>query len=146
MKTLFGMRRRFARISLRRKLPIAFAGVALLAMVALGAILLPVVSDHYSRTERSYLKAAAEQAAGGLSGVDWQAVAAEQASGAGSSGATTSAAQTSAELVALSTQVRVRVYAVSGSLLVDSGLPSEIDVVGLADEYGDGEETRRRRQ
>ena len=83
MKTLFGMRRRFARISLRRKLPIAFAGVALLAMVALGAILLPVVSDHYSRTERSYLKAAAEQAAGGLSGVDWQAVAAEQASGAG---------------------------------------------------------------
>jgi signal transduction histidine kinase len=141
MKTLFGMRRRFARISLRRKLPLAFAGVALLAMIALGAILIPVVSDHYSRTERSYLKAAAEQASGGLSGVDWQAVAAEQAAGGGSSGTMTSAAQTSAQLVALSTQVRVRVYAVSGGLLVDSGLPGQIDVAGLADEeYADGEE------
>ena len=141
MKGLSGVRRRFAKISLRRKLPIAFAAVALLAMVALGAILLPVVSDHYSRSERSYLKAAAEQAAVGLSGVDWQAVAAEQVSGAGASGARTSAAETSAQLVALSTQVRVRVYAVSGSLLVDSGLPGQIDVVSLVDEeYGDGGE------
>jgi signal transduction histidine kinase len=119
----------------------AFAGVALLAMVALGAILLPVVSDHYARSQRSYLKAAAEQAAAGLTGVDWQGVAVEQTSGAGASGIRTSAAQTSAELVALSTQVRVRVYAASGSLLVDSGLPGQIDVVDLAgEEYSDAEE------
>ncbi len=149
-----GLRRRLAQMSLRRKLPIAFAGVAVLAMVVLGAILLPVVNNHYSRSESSYLKAAAEQASNGLSGVDWQAVAAEKsAAGDGSTtastaagqaavaGTKTSAAQTSAELVALFTQVRVRVYDLSGALLVDSGLPGDIDVVGLAgEEMSDGED------
>ena len=134
MTVFRGVRRRIARISLRRKVPAAFAGVALLAMVALGAILLPVVNDHYSRSERSYLTAAADQAATGLSGVDWQAVASEQATGAGASAVKTAAARTSAQLVALSTQVRVRVYDLSGSLLVDSGLPTQIDVVNLAGE------------
>ncbi len=140
------MGRRVARVSLRRKLPAAFAGVALLAMVALGAILIPVVNAHYSRTETSYLRAAAEQAAAGLSAVDWGAIAAEQAAGADIASAgtgQTAIARMSAQLVALSTQVRVRVYDLSGSLLVDSGLPSQIDVVGLTGEESsedDGDE------
>jgi signal transduction histidine kinase len=142
--TLFSRARgRLARVSLQRKLPAAFAGVALLVMVALGAILIPLVNDHYSRSETSYLHAAAEQAATGLSAVDWQAVAAEPVSGTAATGDETSAsplpsavtatAKMSAELVALSTQVRVRVYDLSGSLLVDSGLPNQIDVAGLAE-------------
>jgi signal transduction histidine kinase len=143
--TLFPRTRgRLARVSLQRKLPAAFAGVALLVMVALGAILIPLVNNHYSRSETSYLRAAAEQAATGLSGVDWQAVAAEQAAGTappgGGTGSMIPAASTetgtakmSAELIALSTQVRVRVFDLSGTLLVDSGLPNQIDVVGLTE-------------
>ena len=132
MSVLSRTRLRLARVSLRRKLPAAFAAVALLAMVALGAILLPLISDHYSRAEKSYLQAAAEQASAGLSTVDWQGVAAVNAAGNGTSGT----AQTSAALVALSTQVRVRVYDLSGDLLVDSGLPSQVDVAGLTDAAG----------
>jgi hypothetical protein len=66
------LRSRLARISLRRKLPLAFAGVALLTMVVLGVILIPLVDGHYARSEVSYLKAAAEQAAAGLSTSDWR--------------------------------------------------------------------------
>jgi signal transduction histidine kinase len=133
------VRRRAARVSLRKKLPAAFAAVALLAMVALGAILVPLISDHYSRSERSYLRAAAEQASTSLSAIDWQGVAAEKAAtGEGATdkdatGAKTVTAKTGAALVALSTQVRVRVYDVSGGLLVDSGLPSQVDVAGLTE-------------
>jgi two-component system sensor histidine kinase BaeS len=128
-----------ARISLRRKLPAAVAGVALLTMVVLGAILIPLVEGHYSRSEASYLRAAAEQAADGLSSVDWRAVAeardaADSGSSAGSVSSTEGAmALRRAQLVALSMQVRVRVYDNAGELLVDSGLPGEIDVVGLTE-------------
>ena len=133
MSVLSSIRKRLARVSLRRKLPAAFAGVALLTMVVLGAILVPLVSQHYSRSEISYLKAAAQQAADGLSTVDWQAVAAAQKTGAGSSSAESVHALRRAQLVALSTQVRVRVYDPAGTLLVDSGPPDQIDVVDLTD-------------
>ena len=110
------------------------------------------MDGHYARSEASYLKAAAEQAAAGLSTVDWQAVAEARSAaatqgtaGAGQVGQQTGAATGSAssaeaatalrraQLVALSTQVRVRVYDPAGDLLVDSGLPGEIDVVGLTE-------------
>ena len=133
MSALSSMRKRLARVSLRRKLPAAFAGVALLTMVVLGAILVPLVSQHYSRSEISYLKAAAQQAADGLSTVDWQAVAAAQRTAGGSSSSESMHALRRAQLVALSTQVRVRVYDPAGTLLVDSGPPDQIDVVDLTD-------------
>jgi len=133
MSALSSMRKRLARVSLRRKLPAAFAGVAFLTMVVLGAILVPLVSQHYSRSEISYLKAAAQQAADGLSTVDWQAVAAAQRTAGGSSSAESVHALRRAQLVALSTQVRVRVYDPAGTLLVDSGPPDQIDVVDLTD-------------
>jgi signal transduction histidine kinase len=133
MSAFSSARSRIARISLRRKLPAAFAGVALLTMVVLGAILVPLVSQHYSRSEVSYLKAAAQQAAAGLSTVDWRAVAAAQGTAPGSSSSETVYALRRAQLVALSTQVRVRVYNPAGTLLVDSGPPGEIDVENLTE-------------
>jgi signal transduction histidine kinase len=134
MSGLTGLRRRIARISLQRKLPAAFAGVALLTMVALGAILIPLVNNHYSRSEASYLKAAAQEAVAGFAGVDWQAVAAD---GTGSSAASSRAdALRRAQVVALSTQARVRIYDQAGDLVVDSGLPEDIDVVALTGATG----------
>ena len=133
MSALSSMRTRIARVSLRRKLPAAFAGVALLTMVVLGAILVPLVSQHYSRSEVSYLKAAAQQAATGLSTVDWPAVAAAQRDAGGSSSSEGVHALRRAQLVALSTQVRVRVYDPAGTLLVDSGSLDQIDVVDLTE-------------
>jgi signal transduction histidine kinase len=135
MKLLSGVRGRLRRVSLQRRLPAAFAGVALLAMVALGAILLPLVSNHYSRSERSYLQAAAQQAARSLSPIDWQAVVLAKTTMDGTSGGFAATelenALRRAQVIALSTQVRVRVYDTAGELLVDSGLPQQIDVVGL---------------
>jgi signal transduction histidine kinase len=133
VSVLSPVRRRLARVSLRRKLPAAFAGVALLTLVVLGAILVPLVSQHYARSEVSYLKAAAQQAASGLSTVDWQVVAAAQKTAGDSSSPESVHALRRAQLVALSTQVRVRVYDPAGTLLVDSGPPDQINVADLTE-------------
>jgi signal transduction histidine kinase len=138
-------RARVSRVSLQRKLPAAFAGVALLTMAAIGAILIPLLADHYARAEASYLQAAAQQAAATLSTVDWQTLSTQSAAGRGAVGNasdTSADALRQAQLIALSTQTRVRVYGPSGTLLVDSGVPAQIDVSGLVDTTepsGDGE-------
>ena len=110
---------------LRRKLPLAFSGIALLTIVILGAILVPLLSTHYSQAETSYLKAGAQQAAEELSGLDWASVA------AGNSPATSSALR-QVQALALSTQLRVQVLGTSGTLLTDSGPVADIDPTGVA--------------
>ncbi len=130
---------RLRRISLQRKLPAAFAGVALLTMIVLGAILIPLVSQHYARSEVSYLKAAIQRAETGLSTIDWQAVAAARGDAAGSSSAASATALVRAQLIALSTQARVRIYDTMGRLLVDSGPVDQIDVVSAAEAAGSGD-------
>jgi hypothetical protein len=54
------LRARVGRMSLKTKLPVSFAGVALLTMLVLGAILVPLLSNYYSRSETSYLEAGAQ--------------------------------------------------------------------------------------
>lgn len=139
------------RMSLKTKLPIGFAGVALLTMLVLGAILVPLLGNYYSRSETSYLKAGAEQAAADLAKVDWTTVAGEVAA-AGTAGtanpsgpgaATVAQAQRQVQAVALSTQLRIRVFSPDGTLLVDSGPVDSIDATGILeadDEDSDDDE------
>jgi signal transduction histidine kinase len=124
------LRTAFKRTPLRRRLPVAFAAIALLTIVILGAILVPLLSAHYSQAEMSYLKAGAQQAEAELSGVDWAAVAAGNASAAATS------ALREVQAVALSTQLRVRVFDTKGSLLVDSGPVAEIDPTTVTADLG----------
>ena len=77
MSLLSRLRSRLAGIPLRYRLPASFAGVALLTMLVLGAILVPLLSSYYGRAEVAYLQAGAERAGRDLAAVDWVAVAAE---------------------------------------------------------------------
>ena len=135
MSTLAKARSRFARISLRKRLPLSFAAVALFTMIVLGAILIPLLSSYYARAEVSYLQAGAQRAATDLSEVDWSAVAVEKAAGT-TSGTETTAATQRAKIVALSNQLRVQVYSAAGTLLVDSGSPADIDPSGVGGDRG----------
>jgi signal transduction histidine kinase len=135
MKAFGRTRSRFARISLSRRLPLSFAGVALFTMIVLGAILLPVLSGHYTRSEASYLQAGAQRAATDLAKVDWSAVAAEKASGS-TSGTETSTANQQAKIVALSNQLHIEVFSPDGTLLVDSGSPGDIDPSEVVENQG----------
>jgi len=140
---------RITHMPLGRRLVLSFAGVALFTMVVLGAILVPLLSNYYARSETSYLQAGVDRAAQYLSQVDWAAVAAEvgaagaAGSGSGQLGADASAALRQARAVALSTQLRIEVFAPDGTLLVDTGSPQSIDPGGVADSaVGDGKPGR----
>ena len=139
MRPLVKIRSWMSRMSLRRRLVLSFAGVALLTVIALGAILMPLLDNYYTRSEGSYLQAGVEEAAVYLSEVDWNAVAAEmqERGGAGTGtetlGTKTAAAILQAQAVAVSTQLRIEVYAPDGTLLVDTGSPQSIDLAGLVE-------------
>lgn len=146
MNAVTRFRARIGRMSLKTKLPVSFAGVALLTMLVLGAILVPLLGNYYSRSETSYLKAGAEQAAQDLSEVDWISVAAEvSATGGATAGAgnatNVAAARRQVQAVALSTQLRIRVFGPEGTLLVDSGPVSSIDATGIVGNRDEGSES-----
>ena len=151
MSLLSRLRSRLAGIPLRYRLPASFAGVALLTMLVLGAILVPLLSSYYGRAEVAYLQAGAERAGRDLAAVDWVAVAEEAAAtdgtATGTQTTTLAEAERRAQAVALATQVRVEVLAPDGSPLVDSGTPDGIDPEGILSGRGDGDRgTGRRRR
>jgi two-component system sensor histidine kinase BaeS len=96
--------------SLRWRLSLTYAGVALLTALVLGGILLVMLQVHFSDREEQHLRAAADQAARDLvSGRD--------------------GAQTLDQLVRLSAfglQTRVQLYDAGGRLIADSGSPGAI--------------------
>ena len=105
--------------SLRWRLALTYAGMALLTVVLLGGILIAVLANHYTRAEDQYLTASAK-----LIIADPPPL-------------TTMPALTAwARAAALTTQTRVQVYAADGRLLVDSGSPSALDAESLV---GDGD-------
>ena len=63
-------RRRAA--SLRWRLSVSFAGIAALAALVLGSVIVPVLASHYATAERTYLEAAAERAVRDLSTISWR--------------------------------------------------------------------------
>ena len=108
--------------SLRWRLALTYAGMALLTAVILGGILIGVLANHYSTAEDSYLNASAK-----LIVADPPPL-------------TTVQDLTSwAQAAALTTQTRVQVYSQNGTLVVDSGSPNTLDaetLLGRGEHYG----------
>ncbi len=100
--------------SLRWRLALTYAGMALLTAVLLGGILIAVLANHYTRAEDQYLTASAKLVV------------------ADPPPLTTMSDLTSwATAAALTTQTRVQVYASDGRLIVDSGSPNALDAESL---------------
>lgn len=97
--------------SLRWRLAATYAGIALLTAVVLGGILVSVLSGYYTRSEDSYLRASAGRVSENLTRGD----------------TLPSDLAQQVLISALNTQTRVRVYDTAGTLLADSGSPSQID-------------------
>ena len=96
--------------SLRWRLSLTYAGVALLTALVLGGILLVMLQVHFSNREEQHLRAAADQAARDV-----------VAGGNGS--------QTLEQIVKLSAfglQTRVQLYGAGGALIADSGSPGAV--------------------
>jgi signal transduction histidine kinase len=100
--------------SLRFKLALTYAGMALLTAVILGAILLGVLGSYYRQAEEAYLRASAELIANEPLPLTGQAALTEWAQSA-----------------ALTTDTRVRVYDANGGLVADSGSPTTLDADAL---------------
>jgi signal transduction histidine kinase len=102
------------RRSLRWRLALTYAGMALLTAVILGGILIGVLANHYSKAEGSYLNASAKLVV------------------ADPPPLTTVQDLTSwAQAAALTTQTRLQVYSQDGTLIVDSGSPNTLDAETL---------------
>ena len=100
--------------SLRWRLSLTYAGMALLTAVLLGGILIAVLASHYTRAEDQYLTASAK-----LIVADPPPL-------------TTMSDLTSwAQAAALTTQTRVQVYGSDGRLVVDSGSPNTLDAISF---------------
>jgi len=103
--------------SLRLKLALTYAGMALLTAVILGGILLAVLANYYSGAEDDYLRASAQLVAADPPPLTTRQDLALWVRAA-----------------ALTTQTRVRVYGQAGTLLADSGSPRDLDARDLFDE------------
>jgi len=108
--------------SLRWRLALTYAGMALLTAVILGGILIGVLANHYTHAEDQYLRASAKLVV------------------ADPPPLTTVQDLTSwAQAAALTTQTRVQVYSRDGTLVVDSGSPNTLDaetLIGRGDGFG----------
>ena len=96
--------------SLRFRLAVTYAGIALLTVAVLGGVLLLVLGDYYARSEDAYLQASADRIVGEPPPLDDSAKLAYWV-----------------QLAALTTQTRVRVVESDGTVLADSGSPRELD-------------------
>lgn len=98
------------RHSLRFRLALSYAGIALLTVAILGTIVVSVLSQYYRRAEDRYLEAVAARASSDLMRF-----------------AESSDLDRVVAMLALTSQTRVRILGPRGALLADSGLPTEID-------------------
>ena len=100
--------------SLRLRLALTYAGMALLTALILGGILLGVLGRYYRNAEEAYLRAGAEMVANESLPLGDRAALGDWALSA-----------------ALTTDARVRVYDAGGALLADSGSPLALDADAL---------------
>ena len=100
--------------SLRYRLALTYAGMALLTALILGGILLGVLGSYYRNAEEAYLRAGAEMIANESLPLGDQTALSDWALSA-----------------ALTTDTRVRVYDAGGALLTDSGSPLALDADAL---------------
>ena len=101
--------------SIRSRLALSFAGIALVAALALGAVLLTILRDYYSNQELDYLR------------INAQSVSTVVAAMA-SANASHDELQSQVESLAFLTLTRIRVYSRDGEELYDSGSPQNLKV------------------
>jgi len=104
--------------SIRWRLPASYAGVALLAALALGSLMLLVLNGFYTRQERAYLLSNADMARSMVDQAFQSSLPAE-------------VLQEQIQGLAFLTQAQIRVLAEDGSLLADSGLPGDNQVISF---------------
>lgn len=112
--------------SMRFRLAVTYAGIALLSLAIVGTVMVVVLDRYFAQAEDSYLQAVASRAGNELTR---RATTAEQL-------------DLGTKILALTSNVRVRVFDTTGVLAADSGLPQDIDqsvfVPPSADEGDDG--------
>ncbi len=93
--------------SIRSRLALSFAGIALVATVVLGAVLLLIVQTYYSNLELDYLRGNAKIVGSFITVMD-------------SENASHDEVQSQIENLAFLTQTRIQVYDANRQLLYDS--------------------------
>jgi signal transduction histidine kinase len=101
--------------SIRSRLALSFAGIALVAALALGAVLLAILRNYYLNQETDYLIGNAQSVSKVVTAMM-------------SASAPHDQVQSQIENLAFLTQTRIRVYAPDGQLLYDSGSPQNVNV------------------
>src|ERR1044071_4300779 len=99
--------------SIRTRLALSFAGIALVAALALGAVLLTILRDYYSNQELNYLHINAQSVSTVLTAMM-------------SAHAPHNEMQSQVESLAFLTLTRIRVYSPDGQTLYDSGSPQNL--------------------
>lgn len=102
--------------SLRYRLAITYAGIALLTVAVLGSVLVLVLDNYFRSAEDAYLSAVAARANSQFT---------RPRVSSGDLGR-------EVLILALTAQTRARLYDTAGNLIVDSGLPGDIDPDELA--------------
>jgi signal transduction histidine kinase len=101
--------------SIRWRLALSYAAIALLAALVLGAVLLTILQSYYSQRELDYLRGNAKAIGQGLSIMIESHV-------------PTQALQLQVENFSFLSQTRVRALDTKGQVLQDSGVPKPVDV------------------
>jgi signal transduction histidine kinase len=101
--------------SIRPRLALSFAGIALVAALALGAVLLAILRNYYLNQELDYLRGNAQS----ISDVVMAMMSAD---------APHDEVQLQIENLAFLSQTRIQVYSPQGQLLYDSGSPQNVDL------------------
>lgn len=99
--------------SIRIRLALSFAGIALVAAVVLGAVLLTTLQNYYSSLELDYMRGNAKFISDFVTAADK---------------APHDEVQSQIENLAFLTQTRIQVYDTGGQLLYDSGAPHQVAV------------------
>jgi signal transduction histidine kinase len=102
--------------SIRLRLALSFAAIALLATLVLGAVLLAILQNYYANLELNYLRGNAK------------AISAFVTSEMLSNSALHDELQSQIENLAFLSQARIQVYQPNGQLLCDSGSPQNVSV------------------
>jgi signal transduction histidine kinase len=101
--------------SIRSRLALSFAGIALVAALALGAVLLAILRNYYSNQEFDYLVGNSESVSTVITAMM-------------SGRAPHDEMQSQVDNLAFLTQTRIDVYGPDGQLLYDSGSPQNVSV------------------
>lgn len=101
--------------SIRSRLALSFAGIALVAALALGAVLLVILRNYYANQEFNYLVGNAQAVSRVMAAII-------------STRAPHEEVQLQIENLAFLTQTRIQVYAPDEQLLYDSGSPQDVSV------------------